>query len=300
MADIEPAIIAENLTKAYGRLTALDGIDLVVEGAGVTAILGANGAGKSTFINCALGLVRPSKGRVRVLGAKAGSMKVRRRTGVMLQDADLPDQLSPREHIELFASYYPDPLRVDEVLELCDLNAFARKAYSKLSGGQKRRVQFALALTGQPDLVFLDEPTTGLDTDARRGLWKIVRNLNDIGKSVILTTHYLEEADTLADRIIVMNSGQIIADGPTDNIRDAVSGALIRCVTKLSLQVLHDLPAVKSAKESGRFSEILTKDQTKTLKALLIADPAISDLTVTRPSLEEAFLDLTQNGQEAE
>lgn len=292
-------IIAENLSKSFGKTNALNGVDLAIEKSGVTAILGANGAGKTTFINTALGLISPNKGRVRIFGARAGSMTARQRTGVMLQGSDLPELLSAEEHIALIGSYYKDPLSVDEVIFQCGMESFAAKPYKKLSGGQKRRVQFALSITGRPDLIFLDEPTTGLDTDARRALWQIVRALAEDGKTIILTTHYLEEADVLADRIVVLNKGEIIADGPTEEIRDAVGGAIIRCITEAELSVLRTLPEVRSAREAGRYAEMMTSDQTETMKALLSVDPSVKDLTVTKPSLEEAFLDLTENSKEA-
>lgn len=287
------AITATGLTRKFGKTNALAGIDLSIAGSGVTAILGSNGAGKTTFINCSLGLMPISGGGLKVFDKKPGSLSNRRRTGVMLQDAELPDQLTAREHISLFASYYQNPLALEETLKVCDLTSFADKPYSKLSGGQKRRVQFALSIVGQPDLIFLDEPTTGLDAEARRGLWSIINELVDQGRAIILTTHYLEEADALADRIVVFNKGQVIADGTAPEIRDAVGGALIRCVTRLDRRTLETLPAVRSVRQSGRYTEFISADATTTLTALLAADPDISDLTVTKPTLEDAFLDIT-------
>ena len=213
----------------------------------------------------------------------------------MLQDADLPDKLTPQEHLTLFASYYPKPLSVSECMEMCAIDTFAHKSYGKLSGGQKRRVQFAVSLIGAPDLIFLDEPTTGLDPDARRVMWDLIRTLSNEGKTIVLTTHYLEEADTLADRIVVINEGMVIADAPTPEIRNAVGGAIIRCITALNDSVLNTLPAVRSVRKAGRFTEILTSDQTATLRGLLERDPNVTELTVSKPSLEEAFLDLTHN-----
>ena len=198
------SVQAQGLTKRYGRKTALAGVDLTVSGPGVLALLGPNGAGKTTFVQAALGLTPPSSGTLRVFGGQPGAMANRRRIGVMMQDADLPDTLTGRELLTLFASYYPHPEPIDALIERCALGAFAKRAYGKLSGGQKRRVQFALALVGKPDLLFLDEPTTGLDGEARRALWAIVRDTAARGARGILTTHYLEEADALADRVAVM------------------------------------------------------------------------------------------------
>jgi len=284
---------ATGLAKKFGRNYALKDINLDIQTGGVTAILGANGAGKTTFIHCCLGLTRPSDGDLSMFGSAPGALATRRRIGVMLQDADLPDLLTPREHIALFASYYPAPLNLDHILNTCKLTDFVDKKYKKLSGGQKRRVQFALAIVGNPDLVFLDEPTTGLDTDARRMLWDVVRDLADGGRTIVLTTHYLEEADALADQIVVMNAGNIIANAPTPEIRELAGGALVKCVSGLSVEKIRTFPDVVSARKSGRFTEINTLNSATTLKALLGDDPNVTDLIVKKPSLEEAFDQLT-------
>jgi ABC-2 type transport system ATP-binding protein len=289
-----PMIQAVDLTRKFGAQTALDAVDLSVDGPGVLALLGPNGAGKTTFVNAALGLVRPSGGLLTVFGALPGSKTARTRIGVMMQDAELPDLLTAREQIGLFASYYPAPRAVDEVIALCELTAFADKRYAKLSGGQKRRVQFALALVGAPELLFLDEPTTGLDAEARRGLWTIVRSAAENGARVVLTTHYLEEADALADRVAVLKAGRIIADDTAANLREQVGGSLIRCATVLSEPQLNALPAVRRARRTGRYGELVTADAVATLKALFAADPQLEDLNVRQPTLEEAFDALTR------
>lgn len=282
-------IEATGLTKTYGRTTALDGLDITIDGAGVMALLGPNGAGKTSFVNAALGLIAPSKGTLRVFANRPGARAVRQRIGVMMQDADLPDRLTPRELIGLFASYYPTPQPVDTIIKRCDLNTFATARYGRLSGGQKRRVQFALALIGNPDLIFLDEPTTGLDAEARRGLWTLVREAADGGARVILTTHYLEEADALADRVAIINGGRIIADDSAAKMRARVGGSVIRCATQLELTQLERLPEVRQARRSGRFAELIATGAVAPLKALFEMDETVSDLTVRTPSLEEAF-----------
>ncbi len=282
-------IEASGLAKAYGRKTALSGVDLKVADAGVLALLGPNGAGKTSFVNAALGLIAPSKGVLKVFESKPGSRAVRQRIGVMMQDADLPDRLKGRELIGLFASYYPDPLAIEDIIARCDLSTFVDARYGRLSGGQKRRVQFALALIGNPDLIFLDEPTTGLDAEARRGLWTIVRNVADAGARVVLTTHYLEEADALADRVAVISDGRIIADGTADALRSKVGGSVIRCATQVPNEQLNRLPGVKQTRRAGRFAELIATDAIAPLKALMELDRDISDLTVRAPSLEEAF-----------
>ena len=294
MASTAPIIHAEGLVRRYGSTTALDGVDLTVEGSGVLALLGPNGAGKTTFVNAALGLTPPSRGSLRVLGARPGARATRLRTGVMMQDAELADLLTGREQIALFASYYPNPRGVDETIAICGLEGFADTRYAKLSGGQKRRVQFALALVGRPALLFLDEPTTGLDAEARRALWAIVRAAAEDGARVVLTTHYLEEADALADRVVVLRQGQVIADDSAAKLREQVGGSLVRCATGLALDRLEALPGVRRARRSGRFAELVTADAVASLKALFQADDGLGDLTVRQPTLEEAFDALTR------
>lgn len=289
-----------NLTKHFGKVRALAGVSLDIPQGGVIALLGKNGAGKTTLIRCALGLEKASGGAVQVFHDSAGSMASRQRTGVMLQDSELPDLLSAREFLTLFSSYYPAPLPLDEVIELTDIGAFADKRYKKLSGGQKRRVQFALAVVGDPDLVFLDEPTTGLDTDARKALWAVVRRFSEAGKTIVLSTHYLEEADTLADRIIILGEGRIIADAPTDEIRSQLGGAVIRCHTKLSESQLLAMSACTGVRSSGRYSDIESQDTVATLRDLLLADDALSDLTVSKPRLEDIFSQLTNSAPSQE
>lgn len=283
------------LTKKYGKVTALDDVSLSLSHSGVTAILGPNGAGKTTLINCALGLVTKDSGDISVFGHKPGKMKARRRVGVMLQDTDLPDLLTGRELLILFASYYAKPLAIEDVISLTDTAGFIGKNYKKLSGGQKRRVQFALAIIGNPDLLFLDEPTTGLDTDARKALWDTVRAFVAQGKTIVLTTHYLEEADALADRIVVLGNGKIIADASVDDIRNRMSGAVIRCQTSLPPAAIAKLDSYLGSEKVGRFMDIRTQDSAATLRELLAQDDTLSDLTISRPRLEDAFSELTHD-----
>ena len=299
MSTTPPFVAANALSKSFGRTQVLSEFDLRVDGPGVVALLGPNGAGKTTFINAALGLIRPSGGTLSIMGARPGSAQARARTGVMMQDAELPDLLTAREQITLFASYYPRPRGVEETISMAGLTNFCDARYAKLSGGQKRRVQFALALVGRPDLIFLDEPTTGLDAEARRGLWAIVRQAAAEGARVVLTTHYLEEADALADDVVVMKAGHVIARGAPADLRDQVGGALIRCRTSLDEAALAALPSVRRATQSGRYAEIAAADAVAALKALFDADPDIADLIVRQPTLEDAFEALTAERTEA-
>jgi len=289
------ALNAQNLCLNYSSLKALDQLSLAIPPGGVTALLGRNGAGKTSFINCALGLLKPDSGALSILNLKAGSRQLKQQIGVMMQDADLPDLLTAREHLTLVCSYYPHALSVEQLIEQCDLNQFADTVYKKLSGGQKRRVQFAVAIAGQPKLVFLDEPTTGLDTQARRTLWQTIRSLSENGTTVLLTTHYLEEADALADHTIVIDQGKAIASGSAQDIRNLAQGSLIRCQTSTSPENLLALDGVLSVKRTGRLLDIRSDQPTSTVRQLLETDQELSDLSVTASSLEDAFEQLVNN-----
>jgi ABC-2 type transport system ATP-binding protein len=292
-----PILVAENLRKSYGKVEALKGVDLDISSAGVFAILGQNGAGKTSLIKCALGLEKLSSGYLQTMGHKPGTLAAKQQTGVILQDSDLPESLNVKEHIQLFASYYPNSFSVDQTIDMCDLSSFAHKAYKKLSGGQKRRAQFALAVVGDPQLIFLDEPTTGLDIEARRNLWSVIREFANKGKTIVLTTHYLEEADSLADRIMVMNAGTIVANATPNDIHKEVSGSIIRCQTQLKEDALKTLVGVSKVTISGRFSELRTAAPNETLLELLSLDPKLNNLSVNQPKLEDIFGELTSSEQ---
>jgi len=293
------ALNTSRLCVRYGQKIALNSIDISISGSGITALLGANGAGKTTLINCALGLCKPSSGSIGVFGKTPGAASTKKLIGVMLQDSSLPDLLSAREHIELFKIYYPDPLSVDELCQRCELGGFIDKRYKYLSGGQKRRVQFALAILGRPKILFLDEPTTGLDIGARKLVWNTITRLSEAGTAVLLTTHYLEEADTLAERTIVMSEGNIIANDTTEKIRAAASGAIIRCDSSLSPKLIETLPRVRSVQQIGRQLEIVSNDAVLSLRELLSLDSKLENLTVSQSSLEGAFLQLTTNSTQS-
>ncbi len=211
------------VTKAYRSQRALDGVDLTVNRGELVALLGPNGAGKTTAVKLMLGLLTPDSGIVRVFGQDPRQPQHRQRIGIMLQVARVPETLRVCEHIDLFSSYYPHPLPMREIISAAGLQGFENRLFGELSGGQKQRTLFALALCGDPDLLFLDEPTVGMDVQARRGMWKQIRALLARGKSILLTTHYLEEADTLADRIVVIDHGRVIANGSPAEIKQNTS-----------------------------------------------------------------------------
>jgi ABC-2 type transport system ATP-binding protein len=280
--------------KRYGQLTALKGIDLVLHRGELLAVLGPNGAGKSTSISLLLGLIRPDGGRVELFGRDPQDIQARRRIGVMLQSAMLPLTLRVGELLRLTASYYPNPRPLEESAALAGIEDLLQRPYGKLSGGQQRRVQFALALCGRPELVFLDEPTVGMDIDARRKLWDAMRTLVAEGCSVVLTTHYLEEAEALAQRVVVVGKGRVLSEGSVDALRAQVPLTRIRCVSDLDAASVATWPQVASAERDGVRLRISTNDAENVLRRLLYADAALSELEVQRAGLADVFTELTR------
>jgi len=286
----------EGVNKNYGNIQALRGVDFRVRAGEIVALLGPNGAGKTTAVKLLLGLMPPKSGRVRVFGGDPTSPENRMRTGAMLQVGRVPETLRVREHIDLFSTYYPSSLPAKEIMAAAGLEGLGERKFGDLSGGQKQRVLFALAICGDPDLLFLDEPTVGLDVEARRMLWDEIRQLVRRGKTVLLTTHYLQEADALADRIAVINKGEIIAEGTPATIKAQTGGKKIRCITNLSISSLLRIPGVLEVKEDREAVELHTAEAEPVVRELLSRDPALSGLEVTSAGLEEAFLALTQDG----
>lgn len=215
-----PVAELRGVTKLYGTVEALRGINLAIAPGELVALLGPNGAGKTTAVRILLGLAAPTTGKATVFGQDPGSHEAKLRRGALLQVAKVPETLRVREHIELFSSYYEKPMPIEEILIAAGLKSIERKLFGDLSGGQKQRVLFALAICGNPALLFLDEPTVGLDVEARRALWARIRTFVDRGGSVLLTTHYLDEADALAHRIVVINQGRIVAEGTPAEIKE--------------------------------------------------------------------------------
>jgi ABC-2 type transport system ATP-binding protein len=282
------------VVKRYGHLVALDGVDLVLRRGELLAVLGPNGAGKSTSIGLLLGLIRPDGGRAELFGMDPQHIDARRRIGVMLQSAMLPPTLRVGELLRLVASYYPHPRPLKESATLAGIDDLLDRPYGKLSGGQQRRVQFALALCGRPELMFLDEPTVGMDIDARRKLWSAMRNLVAEGCSVVLTTHYLEEAEALAQRVVVMAKGRVLSEGSVDALRAQVPLSRIRCLTDLDAVTVSTWPNVASAERDGARLRISTGAPENVLRRLLEADMSLCELEVQRAGLAEAFTELTR------
>jgi ABC-2 type transport system ATP-binding protein len=282
------------VAKSFGPVQAVCGIDLAVAPGETVALLGPNGAGKSTTIDMILGLSRPDSGTVSVLGASPAEAVKSGRVGGTLQDGSPPDQLRVRELVTLMASYYPHPLPVDDVLRQTGIEDIAGRWASKLSGGQAQRVRFAAALVGDPDLLVLDEPTSGIDVEGRREFWQSMRAVAERGKTILFATHYLEEADANADRIVLMARGRIVADGPATEIKAKVGTRTIRAtLPAVDLADLQALPGVLSADRHGDAITLSCSDTDVALSALLRSFPGARDTEVRGASLEEAFLELT-------
>lgn len=289
----------ESVNKSYGSVRALRQVDFRVHAGELVALLGPNGAGKTTAVKLLLGLLPPNSGKVKVFGADPTNPENRMKTGAMLQVGRVPETLRVREHIDLFSSYYQNPMPLTEVLATAGLEKLRDRKFVELSGGQKQRVLFALAICGNPDLLFLDEPTVGLDVEARRMLWDEIRGLVDRGKTVLLTTHYLQEADELADRVAVINQGEIIAEGTPAEIKAQTSGKRIRCLTNMNIATLRQIPGVVEVREDREAVEIHTSVAEPVVRELLARDPGLSGLEITTAGLEEAFLALTQESRTA-
>jgi len=294
-APLQPVATLANVTKRYGATTALDGLSLALRPGEIVALLGPNGAGKSTAVRLLLGLISASTGAASVFGSDPRDPSTRSRIGAMLQVARLPETLRVREHLDLFRSYYPRPLPMEEIVRIAQLDGIQGRFFSQLSGGQKQRVLFGLALCGDPDLIMLDEPSVGMDIEARRGLWQQIRTLADRGKTVLLTTHYLEEADALAHRIIVINKGRIVSEGTPSEIKSRSAGRKISCRTDLDIEYLRTLPSVTSV-ERNRDTVVVTAGEAESVvRVMLLQDAALSNLEIASPALEDAFLALTSS-----
>jgi len=283
-----------NVTKRYGKTVALDGLSLAVRPGELLAVLGPNGAGKSTAIGLWLGTLEPGDGVASVLGGSPLDVHSRLGVGVMMQEVTLSPMLGTREHIALAASYYRAPLTVEETLALTGTEALAGRRYGKLSAGQKRQVQFATAVCGRPRLLFLDEPTVGLDVQARETMWRTIRRLRDEGCAIVLTTHYLEEAEALADRVAVLAKGRLIAEGSVDDMRALVARKRISCSSGLEIDDIRRWPGVVDAVRDAHVVHVTASDSDTVVRRLLAADPRLSQLEVKQASLAEAFTEITK------
>jgi ABC-2 type transport system ATP-binding protein len=295
---MEPAVELIDAHKNYGSVHALKGVSLTVPRGELVALLGPNGAGKTTSINLMLGLRRPSSGRALLFGLDPNDRRARSRCGVMLQESGVPDTLTVRELVELFGSYYPHPMPPERAIGLAGLEPQARQQSGKLSGGQRQRLYFALAVCGDPELIFFDEPTVGMDVESRRGFLDSIREFGKAGKTVVLTTHYLEEADELAERIVVVDRGVVVADGTPAEIKSRVVGKWVTFRTEqpLAEAELRGLPYTRLNMDRAR-TRLFSSAPEALLRELFARGVDIADLEVVGADLEEAFVAITREAE---
>ncbi|MGW6932687.1 ABC transporter ATP-binding protein [Lentzea sp. NPDC054927] len=285
------AVALSGLSKRFGEVRAVDGIDLVISPGEVVALLGPNGAGKSTTVDLLLGLSTPDGGRISVFGKTPREAVVAGQISAMLQSGALLDDATVAEAVGLIAALHRRPMPVARALEQAGIADLAGRKCTKLSGGQKQRVRFALALVCEPDLLVLDEPTVAMDVETRRAFWQQMRAYTDTGRTVLFATHYLDEAEEYADRVVLMRAGRIVADGSVAQVRAAVSGRTLRAVVPGAIDL--NLPGVRSAERRADQIMLTCTDSDAAVRALLTRYPHAHDIEITALGLEEAFLTLT-------
>jgi ABC-2 type transport system ATP-binding protein len=289
----EAGIQLHDLRKSFGAVRAVDGVSLMISPGQTVALLGPNGAGKSTTIDMLLGLSEPDSGEVSVFGQSAAAAVAAGSVGAMLQSGGLPDYLSVRELITVMASFYPDALGVQDTLDITGIADLADRRTRKLSGGQTQRVRFALAIVANPDLLLLDEPTVAMDVQVRQEFWNTMRAYAGRGKTVVFATHYLEEADAYADRIVLMARGRIVADGSVAELRAMAGHRTIRATVDAPLADLQGLPGVSAAERHGSMAVLECTDSDAAVKSLIGRYPNVRDIEIASAGLEQAFLALT-------
>lgn len=291
------AITMTGLAKSYGEVRAVDVVDLQIAPGEVVALLGPNGAGKSTTIDMLLGLTKPDGGEVSVFGATAADAVADGTIGAMLQEGSMLEDATVGETLRLVHSLHRAPMPLEKALHSAGIEDLVNRRCTKLSGGQKQRVRFAVALVCDPDLLVLDEPTAAMDVGTRREFWKSMQAFTDTGKTVLFATHYLDEAEEFADRVVLMRAGKVVADGSVAQVRAAASGRTLRAaVAGTDVDRLAALPGVLGAAYRGERAELSCSDSDATLRALLAEYPNAHDIEVRAVGLEEAFLELTTDG----
>lgn len=291
---MSPVVELRGARKRFGEVEAVKGVDLAIQRGELVAMLGPNGAGKTTSIGLMLGLRRPTEGQARLFGLDPTDRRARSRAGVMLQESGTTGVLTVRELVDLFRAYYPSPLPTARAIALAGLGARADARAGTLSGGERQRLYFALAVCGDPEALFLDEPTVGMDVEARRAVLDGIRELSAAGKTIVLTTHYLEEADQLARRIVVIDRGVVIADATPREIKSRIPSKRITFAAAGGVDgaIFQGLP-VQSLEVADHRVRLLSNEPERVLKALFERGVAVHDLEVTGADLEEAFLSLT-------
>jgi ABC-2 type transport system ATP-binding protein len=292
------AVAMQGLRKHYGEVRAVDGVDLVIAPGEVVALLGPNGAGKSTTVDMMLGLTRPDQGAVTIFGATPQEAVADGRIGAMLQGGALPDDVTVGEIVRMIASLHRRPLPVSEALKRAGIEDLASRRCNKLSGGQKQRVRFAVALVSDPDLLVLDEPTAAMDVQTRREFWQSMREYTVTGRTVLFATHYLEEAESYADRVVFLRKGRVVADGSVAEVTALTAGRTIKAVIPDPIpELLRALPGASDVELRADRVSISSKESDQTLRALLASFPHARDIEVTAFGLEDAFLTLTDDNE---
>ena len=296
------AVRLTDLHKSFGDVTAVDGVDLTIRPGEVVALLGPNGAGKTTTIDMILGLSRPTNGDARVFGMSPRQAVDRGLVAAVMQTAGLLPDITVRETVQLTASLFSHRIDAEEAMRRAGVTDFASRIVKKCSGGQQQRLRFAMALVSDPALLILDEPTTGMDVEGRRSFWEAIHADAERGRTIVFATHYLEEADAFADRIVLMRHGRIIADGTAAEIRASVSGRSLRATLTCTPEQLHS--ALTDLQTRGRIHDVeilgstltLSSTDTDAVAALLLGDHLAKDLEITSRGLEDAFVALTGDG----
>ena len=295
------AVRLTDLHKSFGEVTAVDGVDLTISPGEVVALLGPNGAGKTTTIDMILGLSRPTSGAARVVGMSPRQAVDRGLVAAVMQTAGLLPDITVRETVQLTASLFSHRIDAEEAMRRAGVTDFASRIVKKCSGGQQQRLRFAMALVSDPALLILDEPTTGMDVEGRRSFWEAIHADAERGRTIVFATHYLEEADAFADRIVLMRHGRIIADGTAAEIRASVSGRSLRATLTCTPEQLHS--ALTDLQARGRIHDVeilgstltLSSTDTDAVAALLLDKHLAKDLEITSRGLEEAFMALTSD-----
>jgi ABC-2 type transport system ATP-binding protein len=291
--------LAKTFKSPKGPVHAVRGVDMTINRGETVAILGPNGAGKSTTIDMMLGLLAPDSGSATLFGRTPAQAIAAGAIGAMLQVGGVAQYLSVRELLQMIASLYPNPMDVDDVIDLTRINDIADRRTNKLSGGQTQRLRFAIGIVSNPELLILDEPTVAMDVEARRDFWSTMRHFASGGKTVIFATHYLEEADAYADRIVLLAQGRVVADGPATEIKATVGLRTIRATAPgADVDVVSALPGVTNVETRGEALIINCSDSDTALRGFLPAFPQARDIEVTGAGLEEAFLQLTADEEE--
>jgi len=291
MNESSPILQVENLHRHFGSLRAVDGISFEISRGSCTGLLGPNGAGKTTTVEILEGIKKPTSGEVLYKG-HALDADFRQEAGIMFQSTALPDFITTRETLQLFRDLYPKSMDLDELIEACSLGEFLNRDAKRLSGGQRQRLLLAIALINDPEIVFLDEPTTGMDPQARRNFWKLIKDIRRRGKTVVLTTHYMDEAYELCDEILIMDHGKIIAEGTPDEL---LAKHFRDVVVELPLADLPEHLNVddQTVLRSDSRAEILTPDVNRTLEILMANSVNLTNMRIRQRTLEDLFIELT-------